>query len=91
MWDGSSDAYISFSKEDGSHLALIVENELILASLKRNLYNLKNVKVFNSNKIEDFSQNNQNIDVKLKDDLKLKTKLLIGFFYKLITVLKSLN
>ena len=78
VWDEISGAFISFSKENRSNLAYIVENELILASLKRRLPNFKNVKVFYSNKIDDFCQNNQTIDVKLKDNLNLKAKLLIG-------------
>ncbi|CAF0735958.1 unnamed protein product [Brachionus calyciflorus] len=78
VWDGSSDAFISFKNEEGSNLAWIVENDLILASLNRNLSNFDNVKVFYSNKIQSFDQNEQSVDLKLKDDCSIRTKLLIG-------------
>lgn len=78
MWDGSSDAFISFRNDDGSNLALIVENDLILASLNEKLSQFDNLKIINSTKIKNFDQNDQIVDLKLYDDSTISTKLLIG-------------
>lgn len=55
-----------------------MENDLILASLTRDLTKHDNLKVLNSTKIKDFSANDQIVDLKLNDDSSISTKLLIG-------------
>lgn len=80
VWDGSSDASISFSRDDGSPLALIVENELIQASLERHLPRYENVRVFYSSTIKDVtnSADSDYVRLQLNDDSTMRAKLLIG-------------
>ena len=78
VWDASSDASITFRNEDGSNLAIIVENDLIQESLNKNIQNMDNVKVFYSSQIKDFKQDFQTVEIKLGDNSSLTTKLLIG-------------
>ena len=87
VWDGSSDSFITFNsnnndQEDNNNnnLALIVENDLIQASLLNDLNKYENINVFYSNEINDFNNQNQNefINLKLKNGQQLNTKLIIG-------------
>jgi len=78
VWDATSDAYISFQDENISNLALIVENDLIQASLTRMLPKYENVKVMHSNQVDQFKTIDQCVDIQLKDNKKVKTNLLIG-------------
>lgn len=78
VWDGSSDSFITFHGTNHDNLALIVENDLIQASLSHNLNKYENVNVFYSSEIKDFKSNINNVDIKLKDGKELSTKLLIG-------------
>jgi ubiquinone biosynthesis monooxygenase Coq6 len=78
VWDGSSDASISFSNDDGSNLATIVENDLIQASIIDRLQAISNVQLIYSNQIKHFEQNEHSVKVQLNDDSIINTKLLIG-------------
>ena len=81
MWDACSDASISFRHEneaEDTNLAIIVENDLIQASLSEKIDKFSNLKVIYSNQIKDFKVNDQSVDLKLSDNINLKTKLLIG-------------
>ncbi len=78
MWDASSDASISFRNEDGSNLALVVENDLIQASLNQNLKGIDNLKILYSSKVNDLKQNFQNVELILNDKTIINTKLVIG-------------
>ena len=59
-------------------MALIVENDLIQASLVRLLPKYENIKVMHSNQVDQFKTSDQCVDIKLKDDKRVKTNLLIG-------------
>jgi 2-octaprenyl-3-methyl-6-methoxy-1,4-benzoquinol hydroxylase len=59
-------------------LAIIVENDLIQASLAQRLGEYSNLKVFFSNQIVDFDDKEQHIELKLANKSKIFTKLLIG-------------
>ena len=77
VWDGSSDSFISFDgKED--NLSLIVENDLIQASLSHNLNQFKNINVLYSSQVKDFQYSHQDVILKLNDEREISTKLLIG-------------
>jgi 2-polyprenyl-6-methoxyphenol hydroxylase-like FAD-dependent oxidoreductase len=77
VWDGSSDSFISFNgKEDD--LALIVENDLIQASLSHNLHQFENINVLYSSQVKDFNYSHQDVILKLNDGKEINTKLLIG-------------
>jgi 2-polyprenyl-6-methoxyphenol hydroxylase-like FAD-dependent oxidoreductase len=78
VWDASSDASISFRNEDGSNLALVVENDLIQASLNQNLKGIDNLKILYSSKVNDLKQNFQNVELILNDKTIINTKLVIG-------------
>jgi len=78
VWDASSDASISFRNEDGSNLALVVENDLIQASLNQNLKSIDNLKILYSSKVNDLKQNFQNVELILNDKTIINTKLVIG-------------
>ena len=81
VWDACSDASISFRHEneiDDTNLAIIVENDLIQASLADKIDKFSNLKVIYSNQLKDFKVNDQSVDLKLSDNISLKTKLLIG-------------
>jgi ubiquinone biosynthesis monooxygenase Coq6 len=80
VWDGSSDASISFRNEDGSNLALVVENDLIQASLNRGLKQSDNLKILYSSKVKDLKQNFQNVELELNDQTgtRINAKLVIG-------------
>lgn len=78
MWDASSDASISFRNEDGSNLALVVENDLIQASLNQNLKSVENLKILYSSKVKDLKQESQNVELTLNDKTTINTKLVIG-------------
>jgi len=78
VWDASSDASISFRNEDGSNLALVVENDLIQASLNQNLKSVENLKILYSSKVKDLKQESQNVELTLNDKTTINTKLVIG-------------
>ena len=84
VWDGSSDSFITFNSSsndqdtDNNHLALMVENDLIQASLSHELNKYENIDIFYSNEISDFRNDHQNVNLKLKNGQELNTKLLIG-------------
>lgn len=78
VWDGSSDAHISFDNEDNSNLAIIAENNLIQASLAKDLHSFENLKVHYSSQIKDFKVEDSKVDILLKDESKIRTSLLIG-------------
>jgi ubiquinone biosynthesis monooxygenase Coq6 len=86
VWDGSSDSFITFNSnnnnEQDNNLALIVENDLIQASLLNDLNKYENINIFYSNEINDFNNNNNKINefvnLKLKNGQQLNTKLIIG-------------
>ena len=78
VWDASSDASISFRNEDGSNLALVVENDLIQASLNQNLKSIENLNILYSSKVKDLKQEYQNVELTLNDKRTINTKLVIG-------------
>jgi 2-polyprenyl-6-methoxyphenol hydroxylase-like FAD-dependent oxidoreductase len=85
VWDGSSDSFITFNSnnnnEQDNNLALIVENDLIQASLLNDLNKYENINIFYSNEINDFNNNNkinEFVNLKLKNGQQLNTKLIIG-------------
>ncbi len=57
---------------------MIVENDLIQASLSQSLKDLGNVKVMYSKQVKDFAEETEVVDLKMNDDSKISTKLLIG-------------
>ena len=74
-WDGSSDSFITFERED-ANLSLIVERDLLQASLLNNLNKIENLKLISSQVKE--VTNTGDINLKLTDDTQLNAKLLIG-------------
>lgn len=81
VWDACSDACISFRHEneaEDTNLAIIVENDLIQASLSEKINKFNNLKVIYSSQIKDFKVSDQAVDLKLSDNVNVKTKLLIG-------------
>ena len=77
VWDGSSDSFISFHGQE-DNLAIIVENDLIQASLSNDLDKVDNLNIFYSSQVKDFNSNSQNVNLKLNDGKEINTKLLIG-------------
>lgn len=69
---------ITFKNENLSNLAIIVENDLIQASIARNLPKFSNINVFYSKQIKDLAQKAQSVEIKLDDGSLITTKLLIG-------------
>lgn len=80
VWDGKSDASITFRNDELKNLAIIVENDLIQASLSHNLPKYSNVKVLYSNQIKDFTEKDHEVELTLNDGSKFSTKVLIGQF-----------
>ncbi len=80
VWDASSDAHISFENEKdlSSNLAIIVENNLIQASLTNDLNKFKNLDILYSSQLKDFKQKETTVDLTLKDNTIINTSLLIG-------------
>ena len=79
VWDSKSEASISFCDPNGADIAVVVENDLIQASLNRTLSDFSNLSVFNSTNIKDIDRNNASfLDLNLSNDLSIRTKLLIG-------------
>ena len=78
VWDGSSDAHIVFANDDASNLAVIVENDLIQASLTRDFDKFANVDIFYANQLEGFSAEDSVVNLTLSGEKKLSTSLLIG-------------
>jgi 2-polyprenyl-6-methoxyphenol hydroxylase-like FAD-dependent oxidoreductase len=78
VWDSKSDASISFHNQDGSNLALIIENDLVQESLVRILSKIPNLEVFYQSKINDYEHKDQFVELKLNNGQLLRTKLLIG-------------
>lgn len=74
-WDGSSDSFITFER-DQSNLSLIVERDLIQASLLNNLNKIENLKLISS-QVKEIA-NTGDINLKLMDNTQLNAKLLIG-------------
>lgn len=60
------------------NLAIIVENDLIQASLSQNLSKYPNVSVFYASQVKDFDNKEHHVEMKLADDRRIFTKLLIG-------------
>ena len=77
VWDGSSDSFISFHGQE-DNLAIIVENDLIQASLSNDLDKVDNLNIFYSSQVKDFNSDSQNVNLKLNDGKEINTKLLIG-------------
>lgn len=69
---------ITFKNDSLSNLAIIVENDLIQASLSQNLSKYPNVKVFYSSQIKDIVEKTHSVELKMKDDSLISTKILIG-------------
>lgn len=88
VWDGCSDALITFDKENlQDEMAYIVENDIIVAALTKQLDNLpENVKVRYRTKVEKYTWPKSHqvaevipwVQVTLADGQTLQTKLLIG-------------
>jgi 2-octaprenylphenol hydroxylase len=78
VWDGSSDALISFNNLNSSNLAIIVENDLIQASLSDRLTKIDNLRVMYSKQIKDLNHQDNLVNLKLNDDSTISTKLVIA-------------
>ena len=78
VWDGSSDAHISFENEDDSNLAIIVENNLIQASLTRDLNKFENLTVLHSSQLRSLDDKDSTVELTLDDSSVINTNLLIG-------------
>ena len=78
VWDGSSDAHISFENEDESDLAIIVENNLIQASLTRELNKFENLTVLHSSLLRSIDETDSTVELTLNDSSVINTNLLIG-------------
>ena len=74
-WDGSSDSFITFERDE-TNLSLIVERDLIQASLLNNLNKIENLKLI-SGQVKEIA-NTGDINLKLMDNTQLNAKLLIG-------------
>lgn len=83
VWDARSDAVITFKNDYQGNLAIIVENDLIQASLIQNLPKYSNVKVFYSKQIKDFTEKLNSVELKLDDGSSISTRILIGNVYSL--------
>lgn len=59
-------------------MAIIAENNLIQASLVKDLHTFENLKVHYSSQLKDFKVEDSKVDITLKDESKIRTSLLIG-------------
>ncbi|KAK7866922.1 hypothetical protein R5R35_001661 [Gryllus longicercus] len=83
VWDAISDAMITFtSDEKFSDIAYIVENDLILASVTKQLKHLNNVSIQYGAKVKNCvlpqSGSSEQVSVELEDGTELKCSLLVG-------------
>ena len=70
---------INFKSDEPDNLAIIVENDLIQASLTQTLKNYDNLNVFYSTEVKDINKDDQDfVQLKLSDGSIINTKLLIG-------------
>ena len=61
---------------------MIIENDLVQESLTKLLSNIPNLEVFYQSKIDDFDHKDQFVELKLNNNKLLRTKLLIGNYFK---------
>ncbi|XP_055615462.1 ubiquinone biosynthesis monooxygenase COQ6, mitochondrial [Toxorhynchites rutilus septentrionalis] len=82
VWDACSDALITFNYDDmAENIAWIVENDVLLASVYRQLEQVKNVEIRYSSKIEGCKLIRDGVDmstVQLSNGDRLKCELLVG-------------
>lgn len=57
---------------------MIVENNLIQASLSRDLDQFPNLNILYNNQLKDFKVQDSKVDIVLKDESTIRTNLLIG-------------
>lgn len=86
VWDASSNAAITFNHDNFSdNVAYIIENDLVLDSLYKELESAKNVQIKNLAKIEEVNlENDTTRSLKLKGGEELTCELLVSssdFFY----------
>ncbi len=84
VWESCSDSVITFQSDEDKNLAFLVENDLVQASLDQRIKDFKNVEVLYSSQLKEILKQNGNeanvLQLKLKNDTLINTKLLIGTF-----------
>ena len=82
VWDACSDAMIVFNEDHlAEEIAYIVENDLLLYGVNKQLTEKENVNVIYDSKVENIKlpeKEGDNAEVQLQNGKKYKTKLLIG-------------
>ncbi|OAD58343.1 Ubiquinone biosynthesis monooxygenase COQ6 [Eufriesea mexicana] len=82
VWDACSDAMIVFNEDYlMKEIAYIVENDLLLHAVNKQLANKENVNVIYNSKVENIKlpkTPEENAEIQLQDGTKYKTKLLVG-------------
>lgn len=85
VWDACSDAMITFNEEHlAEELAYIVENDLLLHAVDRELSSKDSVDVVHGAKVEDIllpDQQGQDARITLQNGQRFKTKLLVSVIY----------
>ncbi len=79
VWDACSDSMINFQSND-DNLAVIVENDLIQASLYNTVKKFDNIKIIYSTQVQDIINidGEEHVQIKINDKNFIFTKLLIG-------------
>lgn len=82
MWDSHSDAMITFNEDNlDQDIAYIVENDLLLHAVDKELDNKASVKVIYNAKVDDISlpnEHGEDAKIELQNGQKFKTKLLVS-------------
>ncbi|XP_076666293.1 ubiquinone biosynthesis protein COQ6, mitochondrial [Andrena cerasifolii] len=82
VWDASSDAMIEFNEGNlANEIAYVVENDLLLHAVNKQLEEKENVNVIYASEVENIKlpkTQGDNAEVQLQNGNKYKTKLLIG-------------
>ncbi|XP_076234829.1 ubiquinone biosynthesis protein COQ6, mitochondrial [Calliopsis andreniformis] len=82
VWDACSDAMIVFNEDHlADEIAYIVENDLVLHAVNKQLEEKENVNVIYTSKVENIKLPKglgEDAEIQLQDGKKYKTKLLIG-------------
>ena len=82
VWDACSDAMIVFNEDYlNEEIAYIVENDLLLHAVNKQLINKENVNIIYNSKVENIKLPKipeENAEIQLEDGTKYKAKLLVG-------------
>jgi 2-polyprenyl-6-methoxyphenol hydroxylase-like FAD-dependent oxidoreductase len=86
VWDACTDSSINLQSDDGEEVAILVENDLVQASLTKNLKDYANLKVFYASQIKDFKKVDENgkecVQIQMSNNETIRSNLLIGKLVK---------